>query len=178
MVEGDPLVPGAAALAEARDYLRISGSAEDALLARALGSAADLCEQFTGEVLLARGFKERLAPSAAWTKLGRVPVRAITAVEALRDGSATALPASAFLVDIDAAGSGWVRVLDAGGAGRILVHYECGRAADWAGVPEALRHGTLRLAAHLYTHRSGAEDRGPPAAVTALWRPYRRLRIA
>jgi hypothetical protein len=46
-------------------------------------------------------------------------------------------------------------------------------------LPAALRHGILRLAAHFYTHRAseGAPGGEPPAAVTALWRPYRRLRL-
>jgi hypothetical protein len=33
----------------------------------------------------------------------------------------------------------------------------------------------VRLTAHLYTHRSLDGGAGPPAAVTALWRPWRRL---
>jgi len=178
MVEGDALVPGAAALAEAKAYLRVSGAGEDALIGDLLASAAELCEQFTGEVLLARGFRERIEAAGAWTRLGRVPVRAIMAVEALSDAGAVALPAGAYAIDMDTAARGWVRVLDAGGAKRVLVTYECGRAAEWSGLPEALRHGILRLAGHLYTYRSDAGERVPPAAVTALWRPYRRLRIA
>jgi uncharacterized phiE125 gp8 family phage protein len=50
-------------------------------------------------------------------------------------------------------------------------------ATDPNGLPEALRHGIVRLAAHLYSHRDEAEQAGPPAAVTALWRPWRRLRL-
>jgi uncharacterized phiE125 gp8 family phage protein len=51
-------------------------------------------------------------------------------------------------------------------------------APDWTGLPEALRQGVVRLAAHFYTHRTAAEDEGPPAAVTALWRPWRRMRLS
>jgi hypothetical protein len=42
-------------------------------------------------------------------------------------------------------------------------------------VPEPIRQGILRLVAHLFTARDGTGD--PPAAVTALWRPYRRMRL-
>ena len=45
------------------------------------------------------------------------------------------------------------------------------------GVPEPIRLGVLRLVAHLFTVRDG-EGGEPPAAVTALWRPYRRMRLA
>jgi uncharacterized phiE125 gp8 family phage protein len=57
---------------------------------------------------------------------------------------------------------------------RVLVRYRAGLAADWNGVPEPLRQGIVRLAAHLYGARGGTE--GPaPASVAALWRPFRRL---
>ncbi len=178
MTNSDPIALGPAALAEAKDYLRVQGGQEDALIARAMEAAAELCEQFTGEVLLVRSFTETLRPSAAWTRLARTPVRAILSVEALGDGPPAPLPAADYAVDVDAGGRGWVRVTGPGDARRIQVTYSCGLAAGWAEVPEALRQGTIRLAAHLYTHRGGAEDRGPPAAVTALWRPYRRMRLA
>jgi hypothetical protein len=46
----------------------------------------------------------------------------------------------------------------------------------WGAHP--LRQGVVRLAAHLYAERDGPELGGPPAAVTALWRPWRRMRLA
>jgi hypothetical protein len=52
-----------------------------------------------------------------------------------------------------------------------------GIALDPNGVPEPIRQGVLRLVGHLFAVRDGA-DGEPPAAVTALWRPYRRLRLA
>jgi uncharacterized phiE125 gp8 family phage protein len=52
-------------------------------------------------------------------------------------------------------------------------------AAGWAALPAALRQGVVRLAAHFHAHRTGetARPQEPPAAVTALWRPYRRVRL-
>ena len=93
------------------------------------------------------------------------------------DGSASALAVGDYDVDIDAAGEGWVRLLRAVGEKRVRVSYQAGMAADPNGLPEALRHGIVRLAAHLYTHRDRPEGSGLPAAVTALWRPWRRLRL-
>lgn len=48
--------------------------------------------------------------------------------------------------------------------------------SDWSALPEALRHGVIRLAAHLYRDGDGAAA-APPAAVAALWRPWRRMRL-
>lgn len=165
-------------LAEVKAYLRIGTSEEDALLAGLARGAAGLCEAFTGRALLARAVTEMLPASTAWTRLGAAPVRAIESVASLApDGTATALPAEDHAIDIDAAGDGWVRLTRLDGAKRIRVSYSAGMAADPNGIPEALRHGIVRLAAHLYTHRDARDGSGPPAAVTALWRPWRRLRI-
>ena len=84
------------------------------------------------------------------------------------------MPAGAYEIDIDAQGDGWVRVTDAE-ARRVKATYRAGLAATWADVPEPLRQGVVRLAAHFYTGRDKGGDAGPPAAVTALWRPWRRM---
>ena len=178
MVSEEAIAPGATALAEAKAHARIAGADEDALVGRLVASAASLCEQFTGQVLLARGFAETLPACSAWTRLGRTPVRAISLVERLpADGAPVVLAADAYAIDIDANGDGWVRTIDGAAAGRVQVSYEAGIADGWEGLPEALRQGIVRLVVHLFTHRSADGDAGPPAAVTALWRPWRRLRV-
>ena len=48
---------------------------------------------------------------------------------------------------------------------------------DWADVPPSLKEGILRFAAHLYRERDEAKPAEPPAAVAALWRPYREFRL-
>ena len=183
MIESKALALPPQAAAEAAGFLRAAGAGEEALIAALVRSAAELCEQFTGTVLIARGFAEVLQPTGGWQRLGRTPVRSIAGVAALAmDGSAAPLPAAAYGVDIDSAGDGWVRVTDPAGASRVRVSYEAGMAAGWSEVPEALRHGVIRLAAHFYNLREAPERRPsriePPASVTALWRPYRRLRLA
>lgn len=165
-------------LAEVKAYLRIATSEEDALLAGHVRSAAEACEAFTGRVLIERAAAETLPASPAWARLGAAPVRSIESVAALgADGSERALAAQDYTIDIDAAGEGWVRLLARIEERRIRVGYAAGLAADPNGVPEPLRHGVLRLAAHLYAQRDSGRPAEPPAAVTALWRPWRRLRL-
>lgn len=178
MVTEDAIAPGAAAIGEAKSYLRIEGADEDALIERLMRSAAEICERFTGQALTMRGFTETLPASFRWTRLGRTPVAAITRIEALDGtGAASALDPAAYATDIDANGDGWVRVTDAGGATRVRVTFQAGLAAEWGGLPDSLRQGAVRLAAHLYVHRDPERGGGPPAAVTALWRPWRRMGI-
>jgi len=169
-----PLVP----VDQVKAYLRIEGSEEDALIAGLVRSATELCEAFTRTALLERDVREALPARAAWTRLSLAPVRAITGVAALNMiGDEQPLGAADYAIDIDARGEGWVRVLGRGAAGRVAVRYRAGLAPGWNGVPEPLRQGVVRMAAHLYAHRDAADGSGPPAAATALWLPYRRLRL-
>ena len=177
MIVGDRIALPADVLAEAKAFVRVEHAGEDALIEGLLRTAAELCERFTGLVTLARTFDEVLPVKSGWHRLGRSPVRAIASVEGLDETSA-AVPFApeAYQIDIDAEGGGWLRVVAAGEAERVRVGYEAGLAAAWADLPEPLRHGIVRLAAHLHARRTDA-DAQPPAAVTALWRPWRRLTI-
>jgi uncharacterized phiE125 gp8 family phage protein len=175
-----PIVPAAAPvpLEQVKAFLRVAGSEEDALIAGLVRTAAALCEAFTRSTTIEREVEETVSAGPAWTRLAQAPVRAITGLWTIAEGGETiALAADDYAVDIDSAGDGWVRVTRGVSEGRVLVRYSAGLAQDWNGVPEPLRHGIVRLAAHLYTHRDSEDGGAPPAAVTALWMPYRRLRL-
>ncbi len=175
----DPVMPPDEAVAEARAYLRIDHEDEDALLASLIATALRQCEAFCALVLLRRGFSERLNASGNWQRLFVTPVASVTGVTGIpAEGASFPLAVEAYAVDIDNAGDGWIRVTMPGAAGRILVAGQAGIAGDWGAIPEALRQGVLRLVSHLYAVRDSADDPGPPAAVAALWRPWRRMRLA
>ena len=166
----------AAALAAARDaakaHLRIVGDGEDAALARHAAAAMALCEAFTGTSLVARLWEELLPADRRWRRLRAVPV---TAIEAVRDGDGVALPAEGYGVDLDAVGQGWVRVTAPGTARLVQVRFRAGLADSWDAVPAPIAQGVVLLAAHLFDAR--AIGGAPPAAVAALWQPWRRVRL-
>lgn len=176
MLGGEGTRP-AVTLAEAQAYLRIDGGGEEAIVAGLIRSASALCEAFIGQVVVARDFTEEVPAVAVWQRLTLSPVRHIAAVETVAaDGSAVALAASDFAVDIDAQGNGWVRATGVLPTLRLRVTATAGLASDRNAVPEPLRQGIVRLVGHLFASRDGAGGE-PPAAVTALWRPYRRMRL-
>jgi uncharacterized phiE125 gp8 family phage protein len=160
------IVDRAAAVAAAKMHLRIAGTSEDALLGAFVESAMGVAEQFIGMALIVREMTATLPASATWQMLPAEPVRAIAAVAS---GGAP-LAASLYAIDIDADARGWVRAPDV-----VSVTFSAGLAADWAGLPMAVRQGVAVLAAHLYDDRAGKAR--PPAAVTALWAPFRRMRL-
>ncbi|MBC2665051.1 hypothetical protein H7F51_05945 [Novosphingobium flavum] len=177
IVAAAPLSP--AALAELKDWLGINTSGEDATLTAQLRAALETCEAFTGQMPLVAECEDVIAVSSEWQKLDVRPVLSITSVEGLaNDGTRLALTPAAYALDFRADGTGWLRMLDPGLASRIAVRFSAGLATDWSGLPDGLRHGIVRLAAHQYRQRE-AGDKGPvpPAAVAALWRPWRGPRL-
>ncbi len=164
-----PMVVG---LAECKAALRLSEDDEDALIAGHIRTAMALCEAFTGQWLIEREGEQRLAGDLAWQRLLASPVVAVTGVFA----GPTAL-AAGWEAEATADGTGWVRLTQPP-AGPVAARFRAGLAADWNGVPEPLRAGIVRLVSHFYTHRDAADAGPPPAAVAALWRPWRRLAIA
>ena len=175
----DPLIIGADGVDEAKTYLRIENDEEDGTIAALLAAAIRHCEGFTGQIQIVRGVVERLPASPTWQRLSATPVGSITGVTGIpAEGASFTLPVGAYALDIDGSGDGWVRVVQPGSAGRVDVAHTAGTALTWGAIADPLRHGILRLTAHLYTNRDGADDAGPPAAVAALWRPWRRIHLS
>jgi uncharacterized phiE125 gp8 family phage protein len=166
------------ALDETKAYLRIARDEDDALLAGLIRSATHVCERFVGQALLTREAEETIPVSSEWRRLSLTPVSAITAAQGVPDeGAPFALPVDAYAIDIDGNGDGWVRVPSPGTARRVTVTYSAGMGPDWNAVPEPLRQGIIRLVAHLFAHRDDPGEQGPPAAIAALWRPWRRMQL-
>lgn len=174
MAEVEPIVT----LGEAQAFVRIETGEEEAVVAGLIRTASALCEAFLGQVVIARPFTEQLPTSANWQRLRFAPVRSIDAVAAVDAlGIETALASEDYAIDIDSSGSGWVRVTNPPPASRLRVSGNAGLAGDQNAVPEPIRQGVLRLVGHLFASRDGGGG-DPPAAVTALWRPYRRLALS
>jgi len=182
-----PAAAVTAAAAEARALARAGDGGADGAAgwARAAATAIEAAEAFTGLRLIERDAVERVVAaggSGAWRMLAGQPATAITAARLVAaDGTGTDLAPAAWAADLDADGRGWVRVTGlvgadrVGAAGYVVIRYRAGLAAEWASVPAPIRHGVAALAAHLMGARG---DDPPPAAVAALWRPFRRLGLA
>lgn len=176
-----PAALAPAALAELKDWLGITTALDDTQLTALLRASLELCEHFTGLMPLQQTCEEVLNVSTDWQWLGACPVQSITGVDGIpAEGARFALPPASYGIDLAADGGGAVRIASPGSAGRVAVRFAAGVAPDWASLPDGLRHGVLRLAAFQYRHREDDSDTPmmPPAAVAALWRPWRRMRLA
>ncbi|MEK6636994.1 MAG: hypothetical protein AABY88_02810 [Pseudomonadota bacterium] len=178
MLTLSPPLIAAEALDDAAAYLRLSGDDELTLVAGLIGTALLQCEAFCGTILLRRAGTEDLRITGTWQTIKAVPLRSITAVSGLNAaGDILPIAANGYAIDIDEAGTGWLRIHDGGGAMRARLSLEAGRAERWGDIPAPLRQGMLRLVAHLHTNRDRAGDAGPPLAVAALWRSFRQIRL-
>ncbi len=179
MLSIDPLSLDGALLDEARAYLRLEQEEEDAPLGAILLAAVAHAERYLGQILIRRQMRETLPASAAWQRLHGSPfVAANSATGIPAEGATFMLTSDAFAIDVDGRGDGWIRVKTPGAAGRVELAYQAGLAGSWATLPEAIRLGVLRMAAHLHAHRDSADDAGPPAGVRVLLQPWRRVRLA
>jgi hypothetical protein len=168
-LDAGPMVVG---LAECKAALRLERDDEDGLIAGHIRTAMALCEAFTGQWLIEREGEQRLAGDLVWQRLLVAPVVQVSGVFA----GPTAL-AAGWEAEVSADGSGWVRLTQAP-PGPVAARFRAGLAPDWNGVPEPLRAGIVRLVSHFYSHRDAADAGPPPAAVAALWRPWRRMALA
>lgn len=168
------------ALDALKAWLAIGTTHDDEALTGLLRASLETFEAFTGLMPIEATCEEIHPAHAGWTCLTTCPVQAITKVEGIPvEGARFTLLADDYAIDLDANGGGRVRLIRQGAAGRIAVRFTAGLAASWTALPEAVRHGAIRLAAHHFRARDDAKASAePPAAVAALWRPWRRMRLA
>ena len=176
----ESLVPGGApvSLNEARGWLRLGATIDDAVVAGLVRAATSVCEAFIGRWLIVRAGEEilPLAPGGV-VQTGVRPVVGVDAVDLLLpDGGEAALAAGDYRAAIDRDGTARVTIDDPRGAVRVRVVYRAGIAEGANDVPEAIRQGILRMTQHLHDARDGA-GAAPPAAIAALWQPWRRLTL-
>jgi uncharacterized phiE125 gp8 family phage protein len=179
MLSLDPLGLDSVMLDEARAFLRVDESTDDPSVAAALLAAICHAEQFTRQVILRRNAREVLSAASGWQMLQAVPVQSIGGITGIpAEGATFPLSADAWETKIGSRGEAYVRTIQPGSAGRIEIAIIAGLSDDWAGLPESLRLGLLRLAAHFHAHRDTPDDAGPPAAAQAQLLPWRRMRLS
>lgn len=179
MLSLDPLGLDSVMLSEVRAYVRVDAGTDDDVLAACAAAAVTHAEQFTRQILIRRGAKETVTTGSGWQILQAMPVQSVIGVMGIpAEGASFAMAASAWEVKISSRGEAYFQVLQPGSAGRAEVTLSVGLADDWANLPESLRLGLLRLAAHFYNNRDASDDDGPPAAALALLLPFRRMHIA
>lgn len=173
-----PPVPGDAALAELKHWLGISRPNDDELLRGLLDGSLTICEAFTGKAPLRQMVEEIIPLTSFWHELTSRPVHEVIGAALIaEDGTRADFGPLADTLEWRIGSSACVRLLRPLEGRGLAVQVMVGIAADWSGLPAPLRHGIIRLAAHHFRDRDGKPAAVPPASVTALWRPWREVRL-
>lgn len=158
--------------------------AEDALLARYLGSAVAAIEAETGQALIAREFVLRVN---GWDRQGQLvlpigPVAEIEAIRFVRGGEEVVLEPARFALmpgrsrqRLTGPGGGPLPMVPRGA--EVEIAFTAGHGESWAEIPGELAQAVLMLAAFYHEHRHGDAPSAMPQGVAALIRSYRPMRI-
>lgn len=178
MLSLDPLGLDSAMLDEARAFVRADPSEDDPSLSAAVLAAIGHAEQFTRMVLIRRTAREVISACSGWHIIAAAPVQSMISVAGIpAEGPVFTLATDAWEAKIGSRGDAYVRIIRPGIAGRAEITLTVGLAENWSSLPEVLRLGVLRLAAHFHAHRDDPNADGPPAAARALLLPWRRMRV-
>lgn len=165
-------------LVEARSWLRMGAGVDDAVVARLIRAATNIGEAFMGRSLIRREMTETAVLVQGAVTLQARPVEAVEAVDQIgSDGASNLIAADDWRLDIGRDGTARIIVAGLPHGARIRVRYRAGMAADADAVPEAIRHGLLRMVQFLHEARDDDDAGGPPAMVAALWLPWRRMTL-
>jgi len=175
----ESLLPGEApvSLNEARCWLRLGATIDDAVVAGLVRAATSICEAFIGQWLIVRAGAEILSPTGGAFQPCARPIVGIDGVMLLSPGGGdVALDEDDYRTVIGRDGTARVTIEDLRDATRVRIAYRAGIAEGANGIPEAIRQGIVRMTQHLHDARDGA-GAAPPAAIAALWQPWRRLTL-
>ena len=166
------------ALDDLKGWLGISRSQEDGQLTDLLGASLAMCEAFTGQMPIEQTVEEWVPNTRGEHSIATRPVRSFLSAERIaHDGTRSTLDAAAYEFRIDASQAACLSLDEDFEGQAIAVAFRAGLASEWSAVPQALKQGIIRLAAFHYRDRETGRDAIPPASVTALWRPWRIVRL-
>jgi uncharacterized phiE125 gp8 family phage protein len=176
-------------LADAKAYLRVEHSDDDAVITALIAGARSHVEAQTRRALITQSW--RLIRDS-WPCDGRIavapsPLRQITAGRVYRlDGTTRALDLQAFVSDLGATPSiisflSWSLPAPGRPVAGIEIDVEVGYGSGPANVPDPLRQAIKLLVSHWYENRGviavGQAVASFPIGVTALIAPYRVLSL-
>jgi uncharacterized phiE125 gp8 family phage protein len=169
-------------LAEAKAYLKLDTTDEDALITRLITAARFRAEWHTSRALVTQSWIYRLDawPCGPVLDIPLQPLQSVSAVTVTaRDGSTTTLSSTLYTVDTAGGRLAFAPLVappaDLAPINAIAIAFTAGYG-DASAVPAPLKVAVLAFIAFLYEYRGDAPA-DPPPAVAALLAPYRILRI-
>jgi uncharacterized phiE125 gp8 family phage protein len=162
-------------LAEAKLYLRVDQTTEDALISDLIVAARMMAEGWLKKSLISQSWKLSYDDGIPdYVPLPMGPVSAIASVVLVnRDASTSTVSAGSYYLN---AAQDALMMDNALIAHRIEINYSTGYGAASA-VPKPIKQGMLCHIAALYDSRGEAGEVALPEQATALYLPFREVRL-
>ncbi len=171
-------------LAEAKSWLRLETTDEDATVAALIPAARQAVEAASGRRLISQGWRITLDawPETTVVRLPLAPLAAVTVVRVLAaDGTATVLATSAYGADLAGSPPRLLLLAPPPPPGRIAAGIEIDVTAGYGplatDVPAPLRQAVRLLIGHWFEARGDRANRPIPADMQALVAPFRPGRL-
>lgn len=165
-------------LSEAKNWLRVTDTSEDALVAQLIRGARELVETVTGRALITRTVQET-APcvlTSGALELGLAPVQAVSAVVQVDiSGDETSIDPNDYWLDAARSRICWKSRPGQSRHGYFKVTYTAGFGDTPDLVPGALRTAILMCVGNWFEHRTADTTLPPKAQV--LVAPFARLKL-
>lgn len=160
-------------LAEAKQFLRIEHSADDAVIARAIIAAREAAEEFMRTIMLAQQFSYATALAGTIVTLPVGPAQTVNQVQLVTsDGNMSIAAPESYRLTID----GYALVFNhIPQAVKLVIQYEAYSATTAANLPSLMKQGMLHHLAALVQER----DTFVPLPKQAMqcYQPFRRVRL-
>lgn len=165
-----PALAEPVSLADAKQFLRIEHTADDAVISRAISAARAEAEAFLRVLLVPQTFCYTVSCNAQLVPLPVGPAVSITSITS-EDGEVT-LESDSYRLTLDGYG---VIFNSPPSAMALRITFTAGLAPDAAAVPAVIKQGLLHHVAALVENRGGLA----PMPVQALrcYHPYRRVKV-
>lgn len=171
-----PMLVEPVSVTELQTYLKLEDDTDGARLSALIRTAREACELFLAQALITRQIRQRTQLMGERFFFAAAPVQSLDALSAFLGADETVLDPAHYTLMYSAART-YIDLPNTAIGRTVQADYTAGLGPDWNAVPEGVRQGILRLAAHQYEHRSDPGVAALPHAVTALWQPYRLVRI-
>lgn len=170
-------------LSDAKLYLRVDHTEEDALIASLITAARSRIEAIIGRSLINRSLVWR-GPARATICLPRPPLVSVTRISVIGENDQGAdVPPADIVVNTRgepdsvhlAAGKNWGDYLP--GFLSLEIEFIAGYGSAADSVPQPLRQAIMMLCAHMFEFRARDSEPDLPAMIGALTAPFKTVRL-
>jgi uncharacterized phiE125 gp8 family phage protein len=170
-------------LDEAKNYLRVDGADDNALITAFIEAAKDQVEKFTSRTLLTQTFELIYDSVGDSIEIVKSPLQEVTKIETISDAGVKT-EVSSSIYDVDISGSrGRVQLRDGcvwpthRGFASFIITVKAGYGENATDVPVLLRTAAFIALAIIYENRGIIDEGKIISSISAICWPYRIFRL-